>query len=146
MSSLFMYHTLRKHHTFTIMFDVLDSNSIGSGLCVGISQESVSQQSWHWSPNKSPAIYTSSEDIQSLKNDLSKLKQMVKGFVADNSEDVSDDFDGPVFKKVSCCSTLCFIFVIMAHDVVLFVTRGSTTKKRGVLFPLRINLSVNWHC
>ena len=110
MSSLFMYHTLRKHHTFTIMFDVSDGNSIGSGLCVGISQESVSQQSWHWSPNQSPAIYTSSEDIQSLKNGLAELKQMMKGFVAGNSEDVSDEFDGPVFKKVSCCSPLCSIF------------------------------------
>ena len=146
MSSLFMCYTLRKHHTFTIMFDVSDSNSIGSGLCVGISQESVSQQSWHWSPNQSPAIYTSSEDIQSLKNDLSELKQMMKGFVAGNSEDVSDDFDGPVFKKVSCCSPLCSIFVIMAHDVVLFITRGSTTKKFGILFPLRQGQSVNWRC
>lgn len=109
MSSLFMYHTLRKHQTFTIMFDVSDEKSIGSGLYVGISQELLSQQSWHWSPNQSPAIYTSSEDIQSLKNDLSKLKQMMKGFVAGKSEDVSDadDFDGPVFKKVSCCSLLC---------------------------------------
>ena len=107
MSSLFMYHTLRKHQTFTIMFDVSDGKSIGSGLCVGISQESLSQQSWHWSPNQSPAIYTSSEDIQSLINDLSELKQMMKGFVAGNSEDVSDEFDGPVFKKVSCCSPLC---------------------------------------
>ena len=135
MSSLFMYHTLRKHHTFTIMFDVSDSNSIGSGLCVGISQESVSQQSWHWSPNQSPAIYTSSEDIQSLKNRLAELKQMMKGFVAGNSEDVSDEFIGPVFKKVSCCSPLCSIFFVMAHDVVLFVTRGSTRKIVGLCFP-----------
>ena len=28
-----------------------------------------------------------------------------------------------------------FFFVIIAHDVVLFVIRGSTIKKYGVLFP-----------
>ena len=129
MSSLFMYHALR------IMFNVLDSNPIDSGLCVEISQESVSQQSWHWSPDQSPATYTSSEDIQSLKDGLAELKQMMKGFVAGNSEDVSDEFDGPVFKKVSCCSPLCSIFVILTHDVVLFVTRGNTRKSVGFCFP-----------
>ena len=129
MSSLFMYHTLR------IMFDVSDSNSIGNGLCVGISQQSVSQQSWQWSPDQSPATYTSSEDMQFLKDRLADLKQMMNVLVAGHLAEVSDKFDGPEFKKVSCCSPLCSIFVIMAHYVVLFVTRESTRKNMGRSFP-----------
>ena len=91
MSSLFMYHTLR------IMFDVRDSNSIDSGLCVGISQESVSQHSWQWSPDQNPATYTSSEDMQYLKDRLADLKQMMNVLVAGHLAEVSDKFDGPEF-------------------------------------------------
>ena len=68
---------------------------------------------------------------------------MMNVLVAGHLAEVSDKFDGPVFKKVSCCSPLCSIFVPIAHDVVLFVTRGSTTKKRGILFPLRLGRIVN---
>ena len=130
MYSLFMYHTLR------IMFDVADNNSIGSGLCLGISQEaSLSQLSFNWSPDQSPATYASSEDFQFLKDQMADMVKKLNILIA--KED-AEKMDGPVFKEVvGCCSTLCFIFVIMAHDVVLFVPRESTRKKRGIMFPLR---------
>ena len=129
MSSLFMYHTLR------IMLDVTDNNSIGSGLCMGITEESVSQHSWQWSPDQNPALYTSSEDIQYLKDWLVNLKQMMNVLVARHLAEDADKINGPVFKKVSCCSPLCSIFFMIAHDVVLFVIRGSTRKIVGLCFP-----------
>ena len=123
MSSLFMYYTLR------IMFDVTDSNSINSGLCVGISQESsVSQHS---------------EEIQYIKDQLANLGQKMNILVAGHLAENADKIDGPVFKKVSCCSQIYSFFVIVAHDVVLFVTRGSTRKNRGIVFPLRKGQIVN---
>ena len=129
MYSSFMYHTLR------IMFDVTDNNSISSGLCLGILQEaSLSQHSFNWISDQSPSTYASSEDFQFLKDQIADMVKKLNILIA--KED-AEKMDGPVFKKVSCCSTLCFIFVIMAHDVVLFVPRESTRKKRWIMFPLR---------
>ena len=65
----------------------------------------------------------------------------------------SIDLDlGPKKKKVSSCpplgtiTTFCSIFVIMAHDVVLFVTRENMTKNHGMRFPLRIWPNVSSLC
>jgi len=114
------------------MFDVADNNSISSGLCLGISQEaSLSQLSFNWSPDQSPATYASSEDFQFLKDQMADMVKKLNILIA--KED-AEKMDGPVFKKVSCCSTLCFIFVIVAHDVVLFVPRESTRKSVGLCF------------
>ena len=63
--------------------------------------------------------------------------------VAGHTSGDDDHSNGPVAKRVSFCSPLCSFFVIIAHDVVLFVTRESTTKKRGVMYPLRIKLSAS---
>ena len=90
MSSLFMYHTLR------IILNVTDNNSIVSGLCVRISQESVSQHSWQWSPDQNPATYTSLEDIHYLKDRLANLKQMMNVLVARHSAEDTDKIDGLV--------------------------------------------------
>ena len=85
-----MYHTIR------IMLDVTDNNSIGSGLCVGITEESVSQHSWQWSPDQNPATYTSSEDIQYLKDRLANLLQKMNILVAGRLAEDADNIDGPV--------------------------------------------------
>ena len=91
------------------------------------------------------ATYVLSEEIQDIKDKIGNLDQKMNILVAGRTAGDDDNSNGPVSKKVSFCSPLCSFFVIIAHDVVLFVTRGSTTKQRGVLFPLRRNLSVNWH-
>ena len=139
MSSLFMYHTLR------IMFDVTDSNSIGSGLCMG----SISEHSLQvWRADLSPATYsgsTSSDDMKFVKNELSTMKQLLNMLVgqAGHSAYVADDSNKePESKKVIFCpklgtiTTLCSIFVIIAHDVVLFVTRENMSKNHGNMLLL----------
>ena len=114
------------------MFDLLDTNSIGSGLCLG----SILEQSLQvWSPDSSTATssgLTSSDDMKFVRDELCNMKQLLNILVGQTgySAYVADDSNNkPESKKVSCCSplgtitTLCSIFVIMAHDVVLFVTR-----------------------
>ena len=94
------------------------------------------------------STYVASEEVQGINDKLGNIDQKLNILilVAGHMSGDDDNSNGPVAKRVSFCSPLCSFFVIIAHDVVLFVTRGSTTKKRGVLFPPRINLSVNWHC
>ena len=132
MSSLFIYHTLR------IMFNVSDNNSYGSGLCMGSVSHHLSQQSWEWHPGLSPSTSTSSEDMKFLKDEIAKMKNLINilvGHVGHLAE-VANEFDEPDLNKLCCCSPLCSIFVIMAHGVVLFVTRESTRKSMGRSFPL----------
>ena len=57
---------------------------------------------------------------------------------------------GPKKKKVSSCpplgtiTTFCSIFVIMAHDVVLFMTRENISKNHGNVLPQSNWPPVNW--
>ena len=143
MSSLFMHHRLRK------MVNMTDKNSFetdltGLDLCLGLTQDSsVTERSWSWEPNQNVSTYVSSEEVQGINDKLGNIDQKLNILVAGHTSGDDDHSNGPVAKRESFCSSLCSFFVIIAHDVVLFVTRGSTTNKREVLFPLTINQSVN---
>ena len=92
------------------------------------------------------STYVASEEFQGINDKLGNIDQKLNILVAGHTSGDDDNSNGPVAKRLSFCPPLCSFFVIIAHDVVLFVTRGSTTKMRGVLYPLRINLSVSWLC
>ena len=90
------------------------------------------------------STYVASEELQGINDKLGNIDQKLNILVAGHTSGDDDHSNGPVAKRVSFCSPLCSFFVIIAHDVVLFVTSESTTKQRGVLFPRRRNLSVSW--
>jgi len=128
------------------MFDLSEEISLGSGLGVG----SLSNASWAWSPNSSAGSsggWASSNELKIVMEEVSTMKHLLHMLVeqSGHSSYVADDSNNePEAKKVSCCprlgtiTTLCSIFVIMAHDVVLFVTRENMLKNHGMMFPPRI--------
>ena len=127
------------------MFDLSEDISLGSGLGVG----SLSNASWAWSPNSSAGSsggWASSNELKIVMEEVSTMKHLLHMLVeqSGHSSYVADDSNNePEAKKVSCCprlgtiTTLCSIFVIMAHDVVLFVTRENMLKNHGMMFPHR---------
>ena len=113
------------------MFDLLEEISLDSGLGVG----SLSNASWAWSPNSSAGSsggWASSNEFNIVMEEFSTMKHLLHMLVEQSGHSsyvVDDSNNEPEAKKVSCyprlgtITTLCSIFVIMAHDVVLFVTR-----------------------
>ena len=63
------------------MFDLPDTNSVGSGFCLGSIMGSVSEQLLQvWSPGSSPATSggsTSSNDMKIVMDELSSMKQLL---------------------------------------------------------------------
>ena len=127
--------------------DVLEEISLGSGFCLGSFSESLVQV---WSPNSSTETSDGSalsNDMKAVMDKISTVEQLVHMLVGQSgaSAYLADDSNNePEKKKVSCCpplgtiTTLCSIFVIVAHDVVLFVTRENMLKNHGMMFPPRI--------
>ena len=87
-----------------------------------------------------------SKEVEGINNRLETMDSKLNILIAERTSGGDDNSNGPVAKRVSCCPPLCSFFVIIAHDVVLFVTSESTTKKHGVMYPLRIKLSTSWLC
>ena len=125
------------------MFDLSEEISLGSGLGVG----SLSNASWAWSPNSSAGSsggWASSNELKIVMEEVSTMKHLLHMLVeqSGHSSYVADDSNNePEAKKVSCCprlgtiTTLCSIFVIMAHDVVLFATRENMLQNHWMMFP-----------
>ena len=134
--------------------DKVDDNlSLGSGFCLGsFSQSSVQV----WTNNSSTDTSdgsASSSDIKAVMDKLLTVEQLVHIFLGQSGASAysSDDSDNePKKKKVGCCpplrttNTFCSIFVIMAHDVVLFVTRENMSKNYGNMLPHGNWPSVSW--
>ena len=102
-----------------------DKNSFETGidLCVGLTQDSsIIEQSWSWEPGQNPSTYVVLEEVQGINDKLGTIDQKLNILVAGHTSGDDDNSNGPVAKRLSFCPPLCSFFVIIAHDVVLFVT------------------------
>ena len=120
-----------------------DAFTAGLDLCVNMTENSSTTKELSWQRDLSPSTWMGLQEVEGINNRLETMDSKLNVLIAERTSGDEEHSNGPVAKRVSCCPPLCSFFVIIAHDVVLFVTRGSTTKKHGVLFPLRINQSVN---
>ena len=113
-----------------------NSFTAGLDLCVGLTENSsiTEEQSWSWTPDLSPSTYVPSEEVQGINNMLGTIDQKLNILVAGHTSGDDENRNRPVAKRIGFCPPLCSFFVIIAHDVVLFVTRGSTTKNMGFCF------------
>ena len=116
-----------------------DAFAAALDVCVNVAENSSTTEELSW--QQDPGTWMGSQEVAGFSNRLATMDSKLDILIAEREHS-----NGPVPKRVSCYPPLCSFFVIIAHDVVLFVTRESITKKRGVMYPLRIKLSASWLC
>ena len=90
---------------------MIDKNSYKTGLdlCVGLTQDlSVTKQSWSSEPDKNMSIYVALEEFQGINDKLGNIDQKLNILVAGYMSGDNDNINGPVAKRVSCWSPLCY--------------------------------------
>ena len=102
-------------------------------VCVDVAENmTLDEMSW----NIDPGTWMPSQDVASFNSTLATMNTKLDMIIAQH-----EPSNRPVAKRVSCCPPLCSFFIIIAHDVVLFLTSANTIKKHGVMLLLEKNRS-----
>ena len=86
--------------------------------------------------NVDTGAWMGSEDVAGFNNTLTTMNTKLDMILGQH-----EPSNKPFAKRVSYCPPLCSFFIIIAHDVVLFLTSANTIKKHGVMLLVEKNRS-----
>ena len=125
------------YHRFRMMAGTTEDPAFAAAVDVAVDvAQNITLDEMSW--NIDTGSWMGSQDVAGVNSTLTSMNTKLDMILARHE---TSNSNRRFAKRVSCCPPLCSFFIVITHDVVLFFTSVSTTKKHGVMLLVEKNQS-----